>query len=379
MRLVIRRLASKQAEPSRQTDLATAIDEVAGLARAGVDRARLWEPVTGPLPPGADIAAALAQPAGSERPVSPGERQIRRALVAVERLAQEAGASRADLLEALSGALSDQAEVADAQHVAVAGPRATTRVLAWLPVLGLVLGTFIGAQPLSAIVHGGVAGVSAVIGVGLMVAGWAWSRSLLRAAQTDDDGAIVTISLLAGAVETGLSLPAALQAVGRAGDGPVEQRLALVGQRLERGQLWADAWAESPPGSRAASRELRVGRGRAGRGLRAGGGHAGKGLQAGQAGLGTGGGLQPAQAALLTACHRALTLAWNGGVAAAPLLRALAGRWRRQAKRQAGAAGARLGVRLMLPLGLCYLPAFVAVGLVPVVVSLASSIGVVLG
>jgi tight adherence protein B len=50
----------------------------------------------------------------------------------------------------------------------------------------------------------------------------------------------------------------------------------------------------------------------------------------------------------------------------------------RHARRSsARTAAARLGVRLVLPLGVCYLPAFVLVGLVPVL--LALGIGLLTG
>ncbi len=50
---------------------------------------------------------------------------------------------------------------------------------------------------------------------------------------------------------------------------------------------------------------------------------------------------------------------------AVTLLRSAAEEARRVARSDAQAAAARLGVRLMLPLGLCVLPAFFAVGVVP--------------
>jgi len=70
---------------------------------------------------------------------------------------------------------------------------------------------------------------------------------------------------------------------------------------------------------------------------------------------------------------RVLALAEDAGVPAAELLRAEAERQRYDA-RAAGQAGAqRLGVQLLLPLGLCVLPAFVLVGVVPLIVSVLSS------
>lgn len=68
-----------------------------------------------------------------------------------------------------------------------------------------------------------------------------------------------------------------------------------------------------------------------------------------------------------------LALAEDAGVPAAELLRAEAERQRYDA-RAAGQAGAqRLGVQLLLPLGLCVLPAFVLVGIVPLIVAVLSS------
>jgi tight adherence protein B len=73
------------------------------------------------------------------------------------------------------------------------------------------------------------------------------------------------------------------------------------------------------------------------------------------------------------AIGRVLALAEDAGVPAAELLRAEAERQRYEA-RAAGQAGAqRLGIQLLLPLGLCILPAFVLVGVVPLIVSVLSS------
>ncbi len=68
-----------------------------------------------------------------------------------------------------------------------------------------------------------------------------------------------------------------------------------------------------------------------------------------------------------------LVLSVAAGVPAADLLAAAADDERRWRHRRGQAAAARLGVRLTLPTGLCALPAFVAWGVVPVVLSLAGS------
>lgn len=68
-----------------------------------------------------------------------------------------------------------------------------------------------------------------------------------------------------------------------------------------------------------------------------------------------------------------LDLAHRAGVPAAALLRNAAEDLRDDVAAASLAAAERLGVRLVLPLGLCVLPAFVVVGVVPVVVGLLSS------
>lgn len=60
------------------------------------------------------------------------------------------------------------------------------------------------------------------------------------------------------------------------------------------------------------------------------------------------------------------------GVALAPLLRGLSADLRRGEHRRRQLAAARLGVTLVIPLGVCILPAFILLGIVPVVITLVS-------
>lgn len=74
------------------------------------------------------------------------------------------------------------------------------------------------------------------------------------------------------------------------------------------------------------------------------------------------------------AAQRALSLAARGGVAPSDLLSAAALDMRRDALARVENETARLSVRLVLPLGLAFLPAFILTTVVPVVVSLAGSV-----
>ncbi len=72
----------------------------------------------------------------------------------------------------------------------------------------------------------------------------------------------------------------------------------------------------------------------------------------------------------VTALAEALLLARESGVAAAPLLTGAAAAQRRRHAADARVAAARLGVRVVLPTGLCLLPAFVLLAVVPLVLAL---------
>ncbi len=65
---------------------------------------------------------------------------------------------------------------------------------------------------------------------------------------------------------------------------------------------------------------------------------------------------------------------WVTGSAAGPILRAATAHVRRRRRAEARAASARLAVRLVLPLGLCFLPACLLLGLVPIVLSFAGDL-----
>ncbi|MGI9821752.1 type II secretion system F family protein [Agromyces sp. Marseille-Q5079] len=67
-----------------------------------------------------------------------------------------------------------------------------------------------------------------------------------------------------------------------------------------------------------------------------------------------------------------ISLAERAGAPLVDLLRAEARRHRRIARTEAATRGAALGVRLMLPLGACVLPAFVLLGVAPLLISVVT-------
>lgn len=169
-----------------QTDgrLAAALVEVASLLRAGLTPADAWSRALGV--PVADRVPTVAQLAGR---AGPSRRTgVRRgapgppleAVVAAARVADELGAPLAAVLDQVAGAIAAQAEAAADVDAALAGPRASARVLGWLPALGLALGAALGADPVGVLLDGGIGTAAGVLGVVLVAVGHAWSAALLR-------------------------------------------------------------------------------------------------------------------------------------------------------------------------------------------------------
>jgi pilus assembly protein TadC len=76
----------------------------------------------------------------------------------------------------------------------------------------------------------------------------------------------------------------------------------------------------------------------------------------------------------LAALGRVLVRAGESGAAAAPALRALAADSRAAARAATEAAVRRAGVWILAPLGVCFLPAFLCLGVVPLVLGIAGEV-----
>ncbi|MBM9432307.1 type II secretion system F family protein [Flaviflexus equikiangi] len=72
----------------------------------------------------------------------------------------------------------------------------------------------------------------------------------------------------------------------------------------------------------------------------------------------------------LSRLSAALEPAWVDGAPPVVMLRRAAASVRARRLKDAQEAAARLGVRLVLPLGLCFLPAFFLIGVAPVIISM---------
>ena len=76
----------------------------------------------------------------------------------------------------------------------------------------------------------------------------------------------------------------------------------------------------------------------------------------------------------LAVLGRVLVRAGESGAAVAPALRSLAADCRAEARAATEAGVRRAGVWILAPLGLCFLPAFVCLGVVPLVLGIAADV-----
>ncbi|MBX6390407.1 MAG: type II secretion system F family protein [Frankia sp.] len=159
----------------------------------------------------------------------------------------------------------------------------------------------------------------------------------------------MALDLVAACLAAGAPVPGALATTAAGVGGPLGDELTAMAHQLARGVpvataaagLLAAATPLPPPRPVVALRRLVLGAPAAGAGQRA-----------------------------LLAAVRALDRTEASGARLADTLRRIADRAREQAHAEAIAAARRAGVAAVVPLGLCFLPAFLLIGVVPAVVGI---------
>ncbi|GAA4724288.1 hypothetical protein GCM10023216_12780 [Isoptericola chiayiensis] len=167
-----------RAASDRGTPVRVAVTQVAGVLRTGAAPSDAWPralavPTTRDgLPVEDELRARLG-----------GDRAAAAAMVAAARLSRDVGAPLGGVLDVVGQALVARQEAEAERDASLAGPRATARVLVWLPALGVLLAVVLGADPWATATDGG-AGTAAVGGglAALLVGRW-WSGRLMAAAR----------------------------------------------------------------------------------------------------------------------------------------------------------------------------------------------------
>jgi tight adherence protein B len=109
--------------------------------------------------------------------VAPGCTGLRR-IAACWRVAAASGASLAPAIDRVADALQDEIDVVRDVTSSLAGPRATVHLLAGLPVLGLILGTAIGARPIDFLLGSGPGFGCLIAAAALDACGVAWAQRI---------------------------------------------------------------------------------------------------------------------------------------------------------------------------------------------------------
>lgn len=140
---------------------------------------------------GVPVSATLGRIAHSTPDVSDHElarwaRSVSVQLAACWEISERSGASLAKTLNGLAESVESQIDAQAARESALAGPRATVRVLAWLPVLALGLGMLMGTDPITTLVTTYWGRIALIAGAVLTVAGRWWTRQLMRHAEGVD-------------------------------------------------------------------------------------------------------------------------------------------------------------------------------------------------
>ena len=113
------------------------------------------------------------------------ERRVWMELAACLDIAETSGCPLADLLTRFAAQLEAEEDSEAARQTALAGPKATVRLLSWLPVFGLGLGMALGVDPLGILLNNFLGVATFAAGLLLTVAGRVWSSRLVASAAGD--------------------------------------------------------------------------------------------------------------------------------------------------------------------------------------------------
>ena len=308
------------------------LSEDYGHKRCAEDIRRFMQALATVTSWGAPAHLACAQLLENSTRMRPHSRERLHDLQLSLRMSESAGAPLATSMERAAEHAEERIDALLGRQSALAAPRATGRILSWLPLLGLGLGVLMGSDPVG-VLTGSILGVlTGLLGLGLAFAGRRWTAALVHRAEVESaasngteqtsnvppvDTALV-LELLAAQLRAGL---APLAALGTLAEALNSRPLHAVCQRLQMGSGWGSAWSGSAAG---AFGEL----------------------------------------------QDALAPAYTGGAPSTALLLSLADAHRLSERRAAERAAGKLSVALVVPLGLCSLPAFICLGIMPILISL---------
>ena len=323
---------AKRSAPALRARGLSPLSEDYGHKRCAEDIRRFMQALATVTSWGAPAHLACAQLLENSTRMRPHSRERLHDLQLSLRMSESAGAPLATSLERAAEHAEERIDALLGRQSALAAPRATGRILSWLPLLGLGLGVLMGSDPVGVLTGSVLGALTGLLGLGLAFAGRRWTAALVHRAEVESaasngaeqtsnmppvDTALV-LELLAAQLRAGL---APLAALGTLAEALNSRPLHTVCQRLQMGSSWGSAWSGSAAGTFGELRD-------------------------------------------------ALAPAYTGGAPSTALLLSLADAHRLSERRAAERAAGKLSVALVVPLGLCSLPAFICLGIVPILISL---------
>lgn len=329
--------------PPSTRELALLAAEVSTRLRAGAPASSAWERALERIGVGSAVGTDDVYPRALDEwarepprwrtlltrarsPEAAAARASAASVVVACRFSHGLGAPLADVLDAIGDAIDDAQDVEEARRVASAGPLMSARVLAGLPLVGVTAALALGASPWGFYTSGTPGAVCASLGVLAWVAGVASCRRILaRCRRADASGgdtdAALACDLIASALACGASIPRALDALA---DACAQEPLAWTASSLRLGATWEQAWEEAP--------------------------------------------------AWADPLRDALEASWTAGTAPEGMLARCASWERRTRLIDAKTRAEELSVRLVGPLGAFFLPAFLLLGIVPLLAHLMGTV-----
>lgn len=329
--------------PPSTRELALLAAEVSTRLRAGAPASSAWERALERIGVGSAVGTDDVYPRALDEwarepprwrsllmrarsPDAAAARASAASVVVACRFSHGLGAPLADVLDAIGDAIDDAQDVEEARRVASAGPLMSARVLAGLPLVGVTAALALGASPWGFYTSGTPGVVCASLGVLAWVAGVASCRRILARCRRADAGggdtdAALACDLIASALACGASIPRALDALA---DACAQEPLAWTASSLRLGATWEQAWEEAP--------------------------------------------------AWADPLRDALEASWTAGTAPEGMLARCAS-WERRARLvDAKTRAEELSVRLVGPLGAFFLPAFLLLGIAPLLAHLMGTV-----
>lgn len=213
--------------------LASHVHRLSVLVGAGIAPVSAWRHVAEAASPPDAVLTALVARLDAGEPLGPALAAVAadrgaawRSLAAAWAVAAASGAPLGPALAAFAGAVRDRAAAQRDIRVALAGPRATARVVLALPIVAVALGLLLGVDLVAAAAHP-VGAASIALGLLLVLLARVWMRRLLCAAPPPPPAIGLDLDLLAVAAAGGGSPEAARRlvegALDRAGLGEPEQ------------------------------------------------------------------------------------------------------------------------------------------------------------